>query len=451
MALSSATAFEVRTTGDDTNGGGFVAGASGTDRSQQNAAHATLTTAATVHTTTTQINVPGGEHTVSAADVGNLFQINSGTATAGVYEITAVDVGNNRWTLDRSAGTAAQTAAGKMGGAFATPGKAAPLTVSGGAVNPGHKIWVKAGTYTLSTSTPGAGGPVLFTSAAALVMEGYNTTRGDRGAKPEINAGSVGSVSLITTQGNAKQILINLKLNGNSQAAVIGANLNGSNRHRAYLCEVVDCDGVGGFSGNGNGTALFCRATSCATAGFAGMRYASRCRADQNAIGFSAGLNHEHCLADANTGDGFNLTNGSSVMACTSHGNGGDGFDFGNANSSGHGCVSTGNTGVGYAGGGTGAGTAWLDGCADRGNSSRSSGNFLDTGAITLTADPYTNAAGGDFSPNTTSGGGAALRAAAYGIPGQTVSNFDIGAVQHADPAGGGGGLAGHPVGGYIG
>lgn len=34
MALSSATVFEVRTTGADTNGGGFVAGAAGTDYSQ---------------------------------------------------------------------------------------------------------------------------------------------------------------------------------------------------------------------------------------------------------------------------------------------------------------------------------------------------------------------------------------------------------------------------------
>jgi hypothetical protein len=38
MALSSATVLEVRTTGVDTNGGGFVTGATGTDFSQQNAA-----------------------------------------------------------------------------------------------------------------------------------------------------------------------------------------------------------------------------------------------------------------------------------------------------------------------------------------------------------------------------------------------------------------------------
>ena len=41
MALSANTIFEIRTAGDNNAGGGFVAGASGTDYSQQNAIHAT--------------------------------------------------------------------------------------------------------------------------------------------------------------------------------------------------------------------------------------------------------------------------------------------------------------------------------------------------------------------------------------------------------------------------
>jgi hypothetical protein len=38
MALNAACVFEIRTTGSDSNGGGFNSGASGTDRSQQNGA-----------------------------------------------------------------------------------------------------------------------------------------------------------------------------------------------------------------------------------------------------------------------------------------------------------------------------------------------------------------------------------------------------------------------------
>ena len=67
---------------------------------------------------------------------------------------------------------------------------------------------------------------------------------------------------------------------------------------------------------------------------------------------------------------------------------------------------------------------------------------------ITLSADPFTDSASGDWSLNTTAGGGAELRSISYptAFPdGQTSTYLDIGAVQHADPVGGGGGLLTHP------
>lgn len=57
---------------------------------------------------------------------------------------------------------------------------------------------------------------------------------------------------------------------------------------------------------------------------------------------------------------------------------------------------------------------------------------------ITLTGDPFTNAAGGDYSLNNTAGAGAACRSA--GFPGVTVSGTgyaDIGAFRHQDAGGG--------------
>ena len=62
--------------------------------------------------------------------------------------------------------------------------------------------------------------------------------------------------------------------------------------------------------------------------------------------------------------------------------------------------------------------------------------------AVTLTGDPFTNAAGGDFSLNNTAGAGAACRNA--GFPGAMIDGTnegfaDIGALRHEDPAGGGG------------
>lgn len=61
--------------------------------------------------------------------------------------------------------------------------------------------------------------------------------------------------------------------------------------------------------------------------------------------------------------------------------------------------------------------------------------------AITLTADPFTNAASEDFTLNNTAGGGALCRAASLLFGGFA----DVGAVQHEDAAGGGGGLLTHP------
>jgi len=61
-------------------------------------------------------------------------------------------------------------------------------------------------------------------------------------------------------------------------------------------------------------------------------------------------------------------------------------------------------------------------------------------GTVTLTADPFVDAAGGNFAPNSTAGGGAALKAVAYPLsfPGiSTSNNLDIGAAQAIAAAGG--------------
>jgi hypothetical protein len=64
-------------------------------------------------------------------------------------------------------------------------------------------------------------------------------------------------------------------------------------------------------------------------------------------------------------------------------------------------------------------------------------------GFITLTASPFTNAGSGDYSLNTTAGGGAACRGAGYPVSyfglSTTASFFSLGAAD-PNPAGGGGG-----------
>ena len=70
---------------------------------------------------------------------------------------------------------------------------------------------------------------------------------------------------------------------------------------------------------------------------------------------------------------------------------------------------------------------------------------------INLSADPFTNAAGGDFTLNNTAGGGALLRATAYptdiDLDGTQDNFLDMGPLNHED-AGGGGWF--HPLAGGI-
>jgi hypothetical protein len=62
MALPTTTVIEVRTTGNDSNGGGFVAGASGTDYSQQNSAQYTFSNLASSNATSSSPTVTSASH-----------------------------------------------------------------------------------------------------------------------------------------------------------------------------------------------------------------------------------------------------------------------------------------------------------------------------------------------------------------------------------------------------
>jgi len=107
MALASAFVWEVRTTGSDTQcSGGFKAGASGTDYSNQDAAQFSGTNLAIDLTTNTKVT--SATHNFVAADVGNTIQITAGVGyTTGVYEI--ISVASNAATLDRSPGAVGLT------------------------------------------------------------------------------------------------------------------------------------------------------------------------------------------------------------------------------------------------------------------------------------------------------------------------------------------------------
>src|ERR1041385_4429179 len=92
MSISALTVWEVRpTNGANTNGGGFVSGAAGTDYSQQNAKNTVgnniSTTDAVANGTTT---ITSATASFTSAIVGNIIYLQggSGSLTAGWYQVT---------------------------------------------------------------------------------------------------------------------------------------------------------------------------------------------------------------------------------------------------------------------------------------------------------------------------------------------------------------------------
>lgn len=208
MALAQATVFEVRTTGNAANGGGYRTGAGTPDYSQQDSPQYALTSA----TSSGAGNVV--LHSSAAADmVGQICQVRTGTNfTPGFFEITSVSVGVSFTCSTNQAGTAICTGVGasgviNIGGAYKFGSATDSIFAAG--LQQGFTVHIKAGTYTQTTT-------MIFTDSIAakpFVMSGYNSVRGDSptGAnRPLLNLaggsngfGSVGTISNLSFTGIA--------------------------------------------------------------------------------------------------------------------------------------------------------------------------------------------------------------------------------------------------------
>jgi hypothetical protein len=448
-ALPAATVWEVRTAGSDNNGGGFVTGSSGTDRSQSNTAFCTATDLVLVTTTTaTSATCP-----FSAASVGNLIHITAGTGfTPGFYNVQSVTVVTA--TLDRAAGTM-----GSTGGTFALGGAVQSPVTAAAAVTAGNTIWLKNdGTYTVTTSiTPANGGNNL---TLATSMQGYTTTRGDSGKAVITTA--TNSVNLITTQNN--MYYKNLSLSNTATVRAFGFTRAGIT---GFVADHIDLDGFSSafrFNGTVSGLSLFYVEVKNSTG--AGFLVDSTNGGYGNLIAYSyfhgngaAGINHQgNILQIVYVGDVF-ASNAAEGMIYPNIGAGGtspldaqitvvnsvfysntDGIkvsttaryeELSVVNS-----VFYGNSGVGITMG-LGPGFAFAYNNAFNGTPTN---NYpTSVGQVTLTADPFTNAATGDYSLNSTAGGGAVIKA--NGFPGVSLFGtgyLDIGALQSMGSSSGG-------------
>lgn len=439
MAISDDCWVEVRTGGNDDNGGGFIQGASGTDYSQQTTAQLTLTDLATSGTTVTTLTSATGGFT--SAMVGNIIQLTAGTnLTTGFYQITAY-TDTNTVTLDRAPDNGVggvSGATGRVGGCLASLGAAARLLATNGASTwKGNRVYAASGTYTLTTASSATnGGPMTGVGSSTMVdWIGYNTTRGDLDGhhdmsnNPYIDAGAVTGVTFIdnTSCGagdNDNGTIRNFTFDGNDNTTTNGGNCLDAS-HSYLRATQMSTDG---FGSNNQTASIFvnCVADNCGNIGFHDVTTVNCVAHDNGSHGFfsDTGTRHVRGLSYDNAGRGFsNDDEQAHCIDCTADGNTSDGF-YGVRTSSFTRCLSTNNGGYGF----NGNNDYIVLSCKTYNNTSGSYDTADDVPGVynieNLSGDPYTNRAGKDFS--VTSGSGLA---SFHGLYGQDVG-YDFGAVQ---------------------
>lgn len=434
MGISSATVWEVRpAAGNDTNGGGFVAGASGTDYSQQNSKNTggnnqSTTDAVGIGTTT----LTSATASFTSAIVGNLIYLTGTGATTGWYQVTAF-TNSTTVTLDRNPGTGTGWTM-NIGGALAS---ISPFTSASTDFNDGNTVWI-TGTVILTTRQ---------TANAHLKYIGYTSSRGD-GGRATITT-STNSTDLFYCQNSGYSYLFQNIIFSNT-ASVRGKGFDGTGEPSQAI--FVNCvfDGVTiGYDGGYAFVAgvnvrhtyfIFCEFKNCTTYGarFYDVYdvYLFACFIHDNSgpgisingdSGFTfhvsrtvfynntgsgfenigggnsggitgVGARFENCAFVQNTGDGLKDTGAGAILACAVSN---CIFD----SNGGYGINAASNSVVRYVGGSN----------AFYNNTNGERNNFptLD-GDVTLTGSPFTNPSGGDFTLNNTAGAGASCKGAGY-------------------------------------
>lgn len=460
MAITADAQWWIRTDGNDLNGAGFDSTISGygTNYSDQAAAQLTLTDLATSGAGSTTLTSSTGGFT--SAMVGNAIQIVSGTnVTNGYYFVTGY-TSSNSVTIDRApdnGGGGISAGNGKLGGAWASPefviGTAATTTPSplvagntvnirgSGTDNPTSPDYTFSNYRTLTSGT----------TTNFIKFVGYN-------GRPHIR----GSSNLIVYQ-SANHWYSNLKFSAGSSGF---ANAIGS----VSDCIITNCV----FDQNGYGG-------RCASARFACGNYFYDSGSSSGATDYPALTIKTYnwgCFGNfINTyGSGIAFSDINSCRNNVIIGNGaGYGIKFGGSTTSFRHLVAN-NTIVNHAEGLKSTTATQNDSAQDvSGNlivdcdvginfpstlddlnapgSFHKNGFYNCTanyqnwsgrsGDVILTADPFTDASAGDYSLNTTAGGGAACRGAINPFEFtpivSPVGYGDIGALQ-SDPTGAGGG-----------
>jgi hypothetical protein len=400
------------------------------DYSQQNAAQFTYTDLASAGTGLTVSSVL---KPFAKQHVGNSLVITGGTnfntgryVIASISGVTATVVGPTNITTGAGA-----SGTGGMGGALLSPGKADSLAgwTLAFCKNDGSVFSMTSNTNSISQGT--------IASRTNVCLVGYATTRTIQNTDSPPTIQTNGS-TITQFQAATSLTCINFILDGNSQTA---SKLSSNGAFERCLIKNFNTASSGGT------VTRSCKVTtnSAAVLGTVVTVVDTECYANTatpiNATGSNSSLTR--VLSYNNTGastDGAAITAGATAIDCDFYANGRDGLRLTTAYA--ENCYSDSNVGSQFNAVGTPGIQAELRNCAvfvGTGGPA-TSGTPVSTGLITCSVSAFTNAAGTDFSKNNTAGGGASLRAAGYPqtFPaGTTERRGDIGASQHADPAGG--------------
>lgn len=438
MAIGTASVFEIRTGGNDINGGGFVTGATGTDYSQQNSKN---TAGADISTTDA---VGAGSTTLTSVTanwgttiVGNIIYLQGGTGTlaAGWYQVTA-RASTTSITLDRTVAVGTGITM-NIGGALASLGG---VFVTGVGLTNQHTVYVKSGTYSITSATNNISGGTCNASISPSII-GYNTNRNltNTDTMPLIQFG-VTAVSLFLTRG----LVYNLAMDGNAQTV---AKASAANDQTVFSrCTFTNMN-----SASGGGTYFFCTATANSAGIWGGSAYYCEAYANTATPNVQGATDYFNCIHYNNTGattDGFTLAGTpSQAVNCIAYGNGRAGFNFGSTSRSSMtvNCHAENNTTYGFDFSGT-SGAQIIYNCSAYNNTTAryptaNAASQQIVGFVTVTAGSVFVAAGSNnFALNNTASQGALLRAAGFPalfLRGTTASYPDIGAAQHQDSGSG--------------
>ncbi len=442
MAILASANWYIRAGGNALNGGGFdaaIAGA-GTNYCDQDAPQLSLTDLATPGAGSTTLTSATGGFT--AAMIGNCIRIASGTPfQAGYYFVTAY-TDTNTVTLDRtpSSGGAGSGGTGRLGGAFASfsgsfsSGGTVTAPTIASPVKPGNQINIcgsggDAPSSADFTQTGYASYPAGDSTDGQIRVVGYN-------GRPRID---INDIFFYNTQDWRFEHLL-LKLTGGANDSYGRISLSGAWRVHAHDIRIdqagydvtglevtvaTECELVNtGSSSAGTRPGILARSfpvlvkgnivtgwrgngiTTLGIIGAITRNIVTGCKGHgiSAAIGDTAyGVELAHNVMHGNTGDGIRVEDataarGTRLLNNISYGNGGYGVKY-----------NTGTVSVNdrlkeifdyNAFGANTAGALY--------------GVSAGAHDITLSADPFTNAAGGDYSLNSTAGGGAALKGVAF-------------------------------------